>query len=278
MTKHLSVPFLILSILIHMGFMAGLKFVDPQEQKKPEVVEIEYISTPQQTKKQRQLVEQGKRRLNEETPDKDYYLSRHNQVVKKQTKAQRTGKFQNAPGKSMQGRNQGAGQTRPQKTATNKKGKGLQLKNLVPNYNFQQQADNSPSGASSAQDDHLENVAVGMETVLNTREYLYYTYFNRIKDKLRQRWGPKVREKVTKMAKRGRTIASTQTRVTKVIIVLNSQGNLVTVKIVGESGVLDLDEAAVEAFRSAAPFPNPPRGMIGKDGNVQITWDFILEA
>ncbi|MEZ4872817.1 MAG: energy transducer TonB [Bdellovibrionales bacterium] len=220
------------------------------------------------------------KRINDEVPDEKYYLSRHNQTVKKSTKAANTGAFRNAPGQSELGNKAGAGITAPQnrQKALNT-GKGLALKKLVPNYDFKQDmGDYRESGAASAQDDHLKDVSVGMETVLSTREFLYYTYFNRIKDKLRQRWGPKVREKVTNMVKRGRHIASTQTRITKVIIVLNAQGTLVNVKVIGESGVIDLDDAAVEAFRSAAPFPNPPRGMVGKDGHVKITWDFVLEA
>ena len=45
-----------------------------------------------------------------------------------------------------------------------------------------------------------------------------------------------------------------------------------------QSGVIDLDSAAVEAFREAAPFPNPPKGMVEGDGTIKIRWDFVLEA
>jgi protein TonB len=41
---------------------------------------------------------------------------------------------------------------------------------------------------------------------------------------------------------------------------------------------MDLDSAAVEAFRQAAPFPNPPKGMVEADGTIKIRWDFVLEA
>jgi protein TonB len=50
------------------------------------------------------------------------------------------------------------------------------------------------------------------------------------------------------------------------------------VQVVGESGVKDLDDAAVEAFRAAEPFPNPPKGIVDADGTIKINWDFILEA
>ena len=36
--------------------------------------------------------------------------------------------------------------------------------------------------------------------------------------------------------------------------------------------------AAIEAFKEAAPFPNPPAGIVESDGTIKIRWDFVLEA
>jgi protein TonB len=76
----------------------------------------------------------------------------------------------------------------------------------------------------------------------------------------------------------GRTIASVEDRLTKVIIILDQKGTLIKVQVLDGSGVQDLDDAAVEAFRAAAPFPNPPKGIIDPDGTIKIRWDFVLEA
>jgi protein TonB len=62
------------------------------------------------------------------------------------------------------------------------------------------------------------------------------------------------------------------------MIVLNSTGNLVKIQVLADSGILDLDDAAIEAFQKAAPFPNPPNGIVEGDGMVRIRWDFILET
>ena len=78
--------------------------------------------------------------------------------------------------------------------------------------------------------------------------------------------------------RQGRSIASNTDRITKIVIILDGQGTLQRVQVIGPSGLLDLDDAAVEAFRAAAPFPNPPKGIIESDGTVKIRWDFILEA
>jgi protein TonB len=80
------------------------------------------------------------------------------------------------------------------------------------------------------------------------------------------------------MFRQGRSIASDQDRITKLLIVLNPSGILMKVQVVSDSGVRDLDDAAIEAFKSAAPFPNPPQGIVDPDGTVKIRWDFILES
>ncbi|MCB0361740.1 MAG: energy transducer TonB, partial [Bdellovibrionales bacterium] len=67
-------------------------------------------------------------------------------------------------------------------------------------------------------------------------------------------------------------------RITRVLITLDKNGSLIQVQVLGQSGLVELDSAAVDAFRAAAPFPNPPQGMVEHDGNIRIRWDFILEA
>ncbi len=80
------------------------------------------------------------------------------------------------------------------------------------------------------------------------------------------------------LVRQGRFVASTSSRVTKLVIVLNNKGDLVKIQVMDRSGLRDLDDAAIEAFKAAAPFPNPPKGMVEKDGKIRIKWDFILEA
>jgi protein TonB len=83
---------------------------------------------------------------------------------------------------------------------------------------------------------------------------------------------------MTNLFQQGRSIASARDRITKLLIVLNPAGTLVNVQVLSDSGVRDLDDAAIEAFRAAAPFPNPPKGIIETDGTVKIRWDFVLET
>ena len=135
-------------------------------------------------------------------------------------------------------------------------------------------ADGMPTGAS---DDKLNNVQEGDQTILSTREYRYFSYYHRIKELLRQYWKPNVEAKLYKMYERGRQVSSDE-MTTKILVLLNASGNIAKISRVGSSGVNELDDAAIEAFQKAAPFPNPPKGIIDPDGFVRIRWDFILKT
>ena len=155
------------------------------------------------------------------------------------------------------------------------------LDKLKPQFSMTPKAENlevTKVGKSSQTSDHLKDVNKGLQTLLSTREFVYYSYYQRIREKIRQQWEPRIRQKVRKVFASGRSIASARDRITQVIIILNEAGNLENVQVIGESGVSDLDEAAIEAFRAAEPFPNPPNGIVENDGKIRIRWDFVLEA
>jgi TonB family protein len=57
---------------------------------------------------------------------------------------------------------------------------------------------------------------------------------------------------------------------TDVKSILNAHGALEYIEITRESGSPELDDAVVRAFRVAGPFPNPPAGLIEKDGRVYL--------
>ncbi len=255
-----------------------------------------------------QIVDQDEKAINDETPKETKFLSRHNQTVVQQSQADLQGKFRNTDGASgAKTPERHTGKVDDQKGVEGKEDQVVSqksekpseiltaddgvptkrhptLKDLVPSFKPQPPPDDTDSVAQgggdgpSTSDDHLKDVKTGMQTLLSTREFVYYSYYNRIKDKLRQYWEPKIKEKMEKIVRQGRTIASSADRITKVVIILDNTGTLVRVQIVGPSGVNDLDDAAVEAFRAAAPFPNPPHGIADPDGTIKIRWDFILEA
>ncbi len=305
---------LIASLLLHTLFMLS-SFVLPKllEPMKHEVIEVSYQETPPAEMPKDmskppldplQVVEQNENALNDEKSDQAKFLSAHDQVVKKQTVATKLGDFRNREAKeNFQGQNGkpklNLQDLKPEMNLEKMVEKKQQqerelektldqdaLKQAFEKTKPQKQAQANPrnetpgiAGAEASQTtDYLKDLDKGMETLLSTREFVYYTFYARIRRQLNQHWGGKVREKLAKIVKEGRSIASSEDKVTKLLITLDRVGHLVKVQVVGDSGVRDLDQAAIEAFQEAAPFPNPPNGIVEPDGTIKIRWDFILEA
>jgi protein TonB len=265
---------------------------------KSEVVEIDYLSTPPESKvheidpKKLQIVEQDQNRVNDEKDEKAKYLSRFDQKVLQETKAQLNGKYTNSAGQMSNSnipqpevKKVVKKKTQPEKVASeNGFKRSPTIEDLKPKFDFSPKLEEqSPTvaglpGAPSQNNDHLKDVQPGVQTLLSTREFVYYSYYSRIKNQLRFHWEPRIKDKFMQMMRQGRTIASSKTRITKVVITLNSAGTLIKVQVLDESGIRDLDDAAVEAFKAAAPFPNPPKGIVESDGTIKIRWDFVLEA
>lgn len=131
----------------------------------------------------------------------------------------------------------------------------------------------------SANNDFLPKVKKdGVQTLLNTREFLYFSYYDRIRKRLDMYWGPTLREQLGQYFRRGRTIASNTQKIAKLLVVMSSDGTITKVEVLENSGIHEIDSSAVDAFNKAGPFPNPPKGIIDSDGNIRIRWDFVLET
>lgn len=306
------VKYLTLSILVHIFILLGINIFErrpPVTATQPpitiEVVDAlppvtQTISKKSAPLENQHVVEQEEKQVNDETPEKTLYLSRNNQTVKMQTVAKNKGEFQNMasqvqPPPGQRGAKKLKDMLIPldpfalmQKQVEKENAQRLEkemalrereIRNAQPNFgqNFDRDP-NQKTGNASLSPDYLKDVDLGLETMLSTKEFKYYTYFNRIRRQLSQYWEPKVRDKLNKMFRQGRTIASNEDKITKLVIFLNPAGQLVKVQVMSESGIKDLDEAAIDAFRAAAPFPNPPQGIVDPDGFVKIRWDFVLEV
>jgi TonB family protein len=129
----------------------------------------------------------------------------------------------------------------------------------------------------SATNDYVEEVALGDFTHLNTVEYKYYGFFHRIRQKLEQFWGKSIHEKAHVLFRSGRRLPANENLITSLQITLNADGEIIAVKIVGASGVKELDDAAIESFNQAGPFPNPPKDLL-VNGKAVIQWGFVVKS
>ena len=140
------------------------------------------------------------------------------------------------------------------------------------------EGEQSAENPGSASNDYLKNVKDGDRTLLNTKEFVYFSYYRRIRERLEVAWNSKLRSTLDGYVYGGRRLANDKNYVTGVIVVLDRNGKIVGVKVLQRSGARDLDDAAVGAFNDAGPFPDPPAGLVDQNGQIQIRWDFILQS
>jgi TonB family protein len=128
--------------------------------------------------------------------------------------------------------------------------------------------------AGAAPNDRLSNVEEGDGTYLNTKEWKYSSFFNRVKQSVGMHWDPG-----TKLRTRDPTgnIYGGRDRYTVVNVTLDSRGMLKDVYVEKSCGVDFLDLEAMASFERAQPFPNPPPGLAGDGTNVRFTFGFYLE-
>lgn len=129
----------------------------------------------------------------------------------------------------------------------------------------------------SATNDYVEEMTLGDFTHLNTVEYKFYGFFHRIRQKLEQFWGRSIQEKANAIFRSGRRLPASDNLITSLQITLNPQGEIIAVKILGTSGVKELDDAAIESFNQAGPFPNPPKDLL-VNGKATLEWGFVVKS
>lgn len=128
--------------------------------------------------------------------------------------------------------------------------------------------------AGAAPNDHLGEVEEGDGTFLNTREWKYASFFNRIKQGVSQNWSPDA-----KLRQRDPTgeIYGGRDRHTVVNVTLNKNGFVKEIWVEKSCGLDFLDLEAIASFERAQPFPNPPPGLLKDDSTVQFQFGFFVD-
>lgn len=129
----------------------------------------------------------------------------------------------------------------------------------------------------SASLSNVKDVEEGLETLLNTSEFKFFSYFNRLQKHMGSFWENQVRQGISSLVERGLEISAGNQLVTKLYVVIGSTGELRDIIILQSCGYDELDQSVIKAFKAAAPFAAPPTPVLESDGTVKITWDFVLE-
>jgi TonB family protein len=132
--------------------------------------------------------------------------------------------------------------------------------------------------AGSATNDYLKDLKEGDRTLLATKEFQYFGYYRRIRQKLEGAWNSRLRSTLDGFVFGGRQLANNRDYVTGLVVVLDRNGNITRVQVIEQSGARELDQAAIDAFNQAGPFPDPPSGLVDEKGEIQIPWNFILQS
>ena len=274
---------LVISICLHLfaflTWIAALKFGPSAEEKKvkPEPFWVE-IQPPPLLKippKVRNRLVQTAARERVKEPEANSFLGRENQRVVEETVASVT----------SAGSSKKLGSNKPEKSEA-----AIATRNPVAPTLSHLGIKWTPPSLARAKDEpvwdagdaqpneYIKGMKESGQTALNTKSYIFYSYFQRIRESLDRAWVPIIRNKLMAYYRSGRHLASEMDHLTRTVVTLNGQGEIVRVKLIEKSGTEDLDEAAIDAFNQAGPFPNPPIGMIDTNHEVQVPWDFILRS
>ena len=125
--------------------------------------------------------------------------------------------------------------------------------------------------SGAPQNDMLDE-EIGDVVDLNSIKYPYAGYMDRIRRQVNYWW----QQNLDNLPSSVRLSKSKYT--TEVSVILNADGALEHIEVTAEAGVPELDDAVVRAFRLAAPFDNPPDGLVQKDGRVYLPdFDFTVQ-
>ena len=257
------------SLILKIGFD---RVTAPEDTKKEKAIKVTIRDNLFENK--RQIVESEDSEIRKKMDDS--YPSDKDRFFERQTRARKNDVFkagQTGGGISRQGR---------KKVSLRDLGSAVgedPFKKAAEDYTKAKNGfdDKQQSRTVSSTNDYLENIPLGDVTNLNTAEYKFYGFYHRIRQKLEQFWGASLQEKAEEMVQAGRRVPASEELITALRITLDAQGEIIAIKVLGSSGIKELDDAAIESFNEAGPFPNPPKGLI-VDGQVTLEWGFVVKS
>lgn len=253
------------------------------------------------------IVQTDEQLKNDEKPNtqtEKIYLSKHNQRVDRNTRAARVGEFKNVLEEGIENptdENKKVAGAQAVAAKKQNKAEAFDANNLFALATDYKESDEGKADAAadtkrapasvlggprggkkgkglSATDDYLEGVAIGANTLLNTQQFKYYSFYERVRVLLVERWRARIRneiEKARRPASDGSSRLGLGSKITKLQVKIGPDGNINSVQKVGISGIESFDKAAEISFHEAAPFPHPPQEML-KDNELTIQWDFVV--
>lgn len=226
-----------LALGIHVAlFSVRVDWKLPPE-KTPAPISLEKFIEPK-ADEERPIVETSEALEQKETDAPARFLGEFRNRVEKETRSDRTGKFQER----------------------------RRFESSLPGLDGEGYAPPGPWGIPAQSPHQLaEDLAKGNQTLLNTDPVIYASYINRIGDELYDVWTSLLYDAVRDLSFRGVRLDE-KSYLTEIGLMLNRQGEVTGVQIVKSCGIPEFDNAAKDAFWKTEPFQNPPSQLF-KSGN-----------
>lgn len=130
------------------------------------------------------------------------------------------------------------------------------------------------ASASPAPPDSIQ-LEDGDRTLVNTRRVAYWSFFQRLTERVRQTWDP---NSAWRRADPGYTEIERQEYVTIVDFALRTDGLIDHLEITRPSGMDALDREAIRALDAVVPVHNVPDALLAEDGRAWIRFYFNFDA
>jgi outer membrane biosynthesis protein TonB len=115
-----------------------------------------------------------------------------------------------------------------------------------------------------------KNLPQGSQNMLNAQESIYYSFYSRLYESVGPIWQSQIRQVNRKLPLGEYT--------TSVEVIFDRQGNLLDVRQIQGSGIVEFDQAVPNSWRRIGNFPNPPSGLLDSNGQVHTGWTFTVNV
>ncbi|MCB0416750.1 MAG: TonB family protein [Bdellovibrionaceae bacterium] len=166
--------------------------------------------------------------------------------VKKETRSPVVGQFREGP--------------QPGNSLPDDKGNGLTLSDLLP---YGSQSDVLP-----------DDVEIGGQTLLNTDPFIYSSFMNRVHDEVHGPWSRRVQGVARTMEDRLRE----KTYITKLLVSVDEDGHVLSIRTMQSCGIPEIDNAAREAIWESEPFPDPPKNYKEFTEPLSLPYEFHVSV
>lgn len=164
----------------------------------------------------------------------------------------------------------------PERMSKEEKVKLERLRRLGLGLTLTESKNGSQSAESSAEPkgtrDVLRDVPEGDATYLNTNEYVFASFYNRLKSDIGARWEVLVRQYLNdrqRVLPHGFYLTQTEFE-------FDADGRFLRARVLNGSGARGLDRCAIEAIESTVRVPNPPAALV-KNGRIEVKLGFVVE-